>query len=123
MQPKVSRRGFVGTAMAAAMLTGMRQQSQLFANRDNSRAQLFWGDLHNHNAVGYAKGSLERSIDLAKEHLDFFAFTGHASWHDMPKMPGDRHMKWVNGFEVHSNHWAKTKNRSGEEAELAGSRS
>ena len=42
-------------------------------------------------------------------HLDFFAFTGHASWHDMPNMPGDRHMKWVNGFEVHSNHWAKTR--------------
>jgi hypothetical protein len=70
---------------------------------------LFWGDLHNHNAVGYAKGSLERSIDVAREHLDFFAFTGHASWHDMPKMPGDRHMKWVNGFEVHTNHWPKTK--------------
>ena len=50
--------------------------------------RLFWGDLHNHNAVGYAVGSLERSIDIAREHLDFFAFTGHASWHDMPLMPG-----------------------------------
>jgi hypothetical protein len=73
-----------------------------------SRRRLFWGDLHNHNAVGYATGTLERSIDVAREHLDFFAFTGHASWHDMPKMPGDRHMKWVNGFQVHSNHWPKT---------------
>lgn len=71
--------------------------------------RLFWGDLHNHNAVGYAKGSLERSIELAREHLDFFAFTGHASWHDMPKMPGDRHLKWVHGFEAHSKHWPKTK--------------
>ena len=69
----------------------------------------FWGDLHNHNAVGYAKGSLERSIDVAQEHLDFFAFTGHASWHDMPEMPGDRHLKWVRGFEVHSQHWPKTR--------------
>ena len=43
---------------------------------DGTRYQLFWGDLHNHNAVGYAKGSLERSIDIAREHLDFFAFTG-----------------------------------------------
>ena len=70
--------------------------------------RLYWGDLHNHNAVGYAKGSLQRSIDLAREHLDFFAFTGHASWHDMPEMPGDRHMKWVHGFKAHTNHWSKT---------------
>jgi len=70
---------------------------------------LFWGDLHNHNAVGYGKGSLKRSIDVAREHLDFFAFTGHASWHDMPLMPGDRHMHWVNGFKAHSDHWLKTR--------------
>ena len=79
------------------------------ATESDAVPQLFWGDLHNHNAVGYAKGSLERSIDLAREHLDFFAFTGHASWHDMPKMPGDRHLKWVRGFEVHSKHWPKTR--------------
>jgi hypothetical protein len=59
--------------------------------------------------VGYAKGSLERSIEIAREHLDFFAFTGHAWWHDMPKMPGDRHLKWVNGFKVHRDHWNKTR--------------
>ncbi|MCH7685082.1 MAG: DUF3604 domain-containing protein [Planctomycetes bacterium] len=74
-----------------------------------SAYRLYWGDLHNHNAVGYAKGSLQRSIDLAREHLDFFAFTGHASWHDLPMMPGDRQMKWVHGFETHTNHWSKTK--------------
>jgi hypothetical protein len=55
------------------------------------------------------KGSLQRSIEIAREHLDFFAFTGHASWHDMPKMPGDRHMKWVNGFQVHRDHWDRTR--------------
>ncbi len=71
--------------------------------------RLFWGDLHNHNAVGYAKGSLKRTIDIAREHLDFFAFTGHASWHDMPLMPGDRHMHWVKGFEAHRKHWPKTR--------------
>ncbi len=71
--------------------------------------KLFWGDLHNHNAVGYAKGSLERSIDIAQEHLDFFAFTGQASWHDIPLMPGDRHMLWVNGFKAHVEHWPKTR--------------
>lgn len=103
-----SRRGFIGGAVATTVLSAARQQSELSAADDASRFKLFWGDLHNHNAVGYAKGSLERSIDLARAHLDFFAFTGHASWHDMPKMPGDRHMKWVNGFKVHSDHWNKT---------------
>ncbi len=105
---KISRRSFMGGAVGAAVLSGVREQSQLFGE-EKSRQQLFWGDLHNHNAVGYAKGSLERSIELAQEHLDFFAFTGHASWHDMPKMPGDRHMKWVRGFEVHKKHWPKTR--------------
>ena len=44
-------------------------------------AQLLWGDLHNHNSVGlfhYSKGSLERTIEIARSHLDFFAFTGHS---------------------------------------------
>ena len=106
---EVTRRGFVGGALAAAVLSGMRPQAELAADDDAGGMQLFWGDLHNHNAVGYAKGSLQRSIDVAREHLDFFAFTGHASWHDMPEMPGDRHMKWVNGFKVHSDHWPKTR--------------
>ncbi|MAX35427.1 hypothetical protein [Gimesia sp.] len=106
---KINRRTFLGESVAATVLSGVRVDSELHGSETDNRFQLFWGDLHNHNAVGYAKGSLERSIELAREHLDFFAFTGHASWHDMPKMPGDRHMKWVNGFEVHSSHWAKTR--------------
>jgi len=81
---------------------------------------LFWGDLHNHNAVGYAKGSLERTYDIAREHLDFLAFTPHAQWHDMPKMPNNAHMKWVNGFAVTRKQWpnvqklARESNKSGE---------
>lgn len=108
--PRINRRTFVGSTMAAAMLSQVRTQSRFTAAADDQAGyRLYWGDLHNHNAVGYAKGSLERSIDLAREHLDFFSFTGHASWHDMPKMPGDRHLKWVNGFKVHSDHWPKTR--------------
>jgi hypothetical protein len=87
----------------------MRVRSILNAEDREGAFNLYWGDLHNHNAVGYAQGSLQRSIDVAQEHLDFFAFTGHASWHDMPKMPGDRHMKWVEGFRVHADHWQKTR--------------
>jgi len=88
---------------------GAQAQSTFPLAGRSTPLRLYWGDLHNHNAVGYAKGSLERSIDLAREHLDFFAFTGHASWHDMPHMPGDRHLKWVEGFERHSEHWPKTR--------------
>ena len=106
---QVNRRSFVRGAVATVILPGVHPRSQLTAASRDGRRKLFWGDLHNHNAVGYAKGSLERSIDLAREHLDFFAFTGHASWHDMPKMPGDRHMKWVRGFEVQKKHWPKTR--------------
>jgi hypothetical protein len=95
--------------MPANHKLGAQANSQFTQSESGNPYRLFWGDLHNHNAVGYAKGSLQRSIDLAREHLDFFAFTGHASWHDMPKMPGDRHMKWVNGFDVHKRHWPKTK--------------
>lgn len=73
---QVNRRSFVGGAVAATVLSGVRERAQLLADeKDSASPQLFWGDLHNHNAVGYAKGSLERSIDNAREHLDFFAFT------------------------------------------------
>ena len=38
---------------------------------------LYWGDLHNQNELGYAQGSLERSYEIARSHLDFYAFTPH----------------------------------------------
>ncbi len=68
---------------------------------------LFFGDLHNHNALGYGLGSLERSIDIAQTHLDFFAFTGHSSWHDMPAMEGDRQHNWSKGFRKLEEAWPK----------------
>ncbi len=55
----------------------------------------FFGDIHNHNALGYGLGSLERSIEIARSHLDFFAFTGHSSWHDLVSMEGGREEKFV----------------------------
>ena len=59
---------------------------------------IFYGDIHNHNAHGYGVGSIERSVDVARGHLDFFAFTGHSSWHDMERMEGGREMHWSKGF-------------------------
>ena len=106
---QITRRQFVGRSLAAALMAGVRPEMRAETPDGASTYKLYWGDLHNHNAVGYASGSLERSIDLARAHLDFFAFTGHASWHDMPKMPGDRHLKWVRGFKVHADHWPRTR--------------
>lgn len=103
---KATRRQFVG-GLAAALLSCGRSPSRVKGNRATPY-RLYWGDLHNHCAVGYAKGSLERAIELARGHLDFLAFTGHASWHDMPRMPGDRHLKWVDGFKANADHWPKT---------------
>jgi len=105
----MQRREFLGTAMAATLLTGMRTESKFSAQENSGAMKLYWGDLHNHNAVGYGKGSLERSIDLAREHLDFFAFTGHASWHDIPNMPQNKQNRWFKGFDVHRKHWPKTR--------------
>ena len=108
-----TRREFHRGALSASLLGWTTISSVLGHAAESSSSgaarNLYFGDLHNHNAVGYAKGSLERSIELAREHLDFFAFTGHASWHDMPMMPENRHMLWVNGFKVHADHWPKTR--------------
>ena len=38
----------------------------------------YFGDLHNHNSVGYGLGSPERAFEIAHSHLDFFCFTPHA---------------------------------------------
>jgi len=108
---RLTRRRFVGTSLLTPFLGGARPVSRAHEGPDGGKGsyKLYWGDLHNHNAVGYARGTLERSIDIASEHLDFFAFTGHAWWHDIPELPGDKHMKWINGFKAHREHWPKTR--------------
>jgi hypothetical protein len=55
-----------------------------------SAYRILYGDIHTTTRTGYGVGSIERSLDVARTHLDFFAFTGHSSWHDMPTMEGDR---------------------------------
>jgi hypothetical protein len=68
---------------------------------------ILFGDIHNHNAHGYGVGSIERSIDVARTHLDFFAFTGHSSWHDMVPMEGGRENHWLRGFERLKDTWPR----------------
>ena len=84
------------------------------------RYSILYGDIHNHNAHGYGVGSIERSLELARTHLDFFAFTGHSSWHDMPAMEGGRERHWINGFKRLKETWPQVQkviaggNRDGE---------
>ncbi|HVZ45184.1 MAG TPA: hypothetical protein VHA82_15350 [Ramlibacter sp.] len=69
--------------------------------------RILYGDIHNHNAHGYGIGSIERSLDIARTHLDFFAFTGHSSWHDMPSMEGQRERHWIEGFKRLKDTWPR----------------
>ena len=106
----ISRRSFVGGSFAAlAAMSAARESSSLFAGDENERQNLYWGDIHNHNECGLAKGSLERAIDLARGHLDFWAATGHSWWHDMPKLPGKGNQMFLEGFERHRKFWPKTR--------------
>jgi len=59
---------------------------------------LYWGEIHNHNELGYAQGSLERSYDIARSHLDFYSFTPHGL-HADGGMP--------DGFPIVNAHWDK----------------
>jgi hypothetical protein len=67
--------------------------------------RIYFGDLHNHSSVGYAQGSLERAFDIARNHLDFFAFTPHGYWHDIGHYENGIEKKWLDGFEVTKKRW------------------
>jgi hypothetical protein len=88
--------------------------------------RILYGDIHNHNAHGYGLGSIERSLEVARTHLDFFAFTGHSSWHDMPSMEGGRERHWIDGFKRLKDTWPRVQqviaeaNRDGEFCALLG---
>jgi len=108
-QDQIDRRRFLknsataGAGMALGAGAAAIQSASGSEPAFSSAKNLYWGDLHNHGEVGYAKGSLERAYDIASSHLDSFCFTGHSQWHDMPRMPQDKHLKWVRGFEVMKN--------------------
>ncbi len=65
----------------------------------------YFGDLHNHNQVGYAQGTLQRTFEIARNHLDFFAFTPHSYWPDVGEYDGRIEHKWKNGFAVAKARW------------------
>lgn len=60
---------------------------------------IFWGDIHNHNAVGYGLGSPERAVAIGKQSLDFLAFTPHGWWPDLPNPDSDVAKRHLAGFD------------------------
>lgn len=71
------------------------------------KTNIYWGDIHNHNEIGYGKGKMTRSFDLAENTLDFYAFTPHGWWPDLPDddEPVKKHHQ--EGFEKVSSNWDK----------------
>ncbi len=107
---KKSALGATGLALGAQISTtaGMGKDfvsGSVSGYGNESDKKLYWGDLHNHNAIGYAKGTLERSFKIASGHLDFFCLTPHTQWPDMPVMPQNAHQKWIDGFKVAKDNW------------------
>ena len=90
-----------GAAAGAALPTSAQAQ----AARPSSDYRNYFGDLHNHNEVGYAQGSLSRSFEVARAHLDFYAFTPHSYWPDVGTYDGKIENKWKNGFHVAEARW------------------
>lgn len=43
---------------------------------------------------------LERTFEVARNHLDFFAFTPHSYWPDVDRYEGRIEHTWKNGFAV-----------------------
>ena len=90
-----------GAALASAA-TAAAAAAQAAASGDYNN---YFGDLHNHNQVGYAQGTLERSFEVARNHLDFYAFTPHSYWPDVGQYDGKIEYKWRNGFAVAKARW------------------
>ena len=76
-------------------------------DKETGPQRLFWGDVHNHNEVGYGKGSLERSYEIARaSQLDFYAFTPHAWWPDLPEDDPAVAKRHRDGFDLVQREWA-----------------
>ena len=95
--------GGLGTVLAPKLAAASTTPSP--APSPGQSYKTYWGDLHNHGVVGYAQGTLERAFDIARNHLDFFAYTPHAYWHDIGSYENGIENKWINGFAVTRARW------------------
>ncbi len=67
----------------------------------------YWAEIHNHNSVGYAKGSLERAYEIAQTALDIYAFTPHGWWPDLPANDQKVKERHENGFRIVAEAWSE----------------
>lgn len=100
MDESVSRRDLIRAGLAAAASAAPAESAAQPPAYNN-----YFGDLHNHNQVGYAQGTLERAFEVARHHLDFFAFTPHSYWPDVGRYDGRIEHLWKNGFAVAKSRW------------------
>lgn len=91
--------------MAPSLASAANMISSPTSRRQASDYNIYFGDVHNHNTIGYAQGSLARTFDIAHNHLDFYALTPHAHWHDMGEYEGNIERIWTNGFAVTKVRW------------------
>ena len=113
MPPAITRREFLKASTAGSLALGglgcsstrLISAPALFEHPQAGKYNIYFGDLHNHNEVGYARGSLERAFEIAHEHLDFFAFTPHGYWNDIGHYENNIEKKWLDGFEVTKRRW------------------
>ena len=107
MNQGITRRRWMARSAAAAgaawLAEGVAPAAEDDAPEHGDR--VYFGDLHNHSNVGYARGSMERAFEIAREHLDFFAFTPHGYWHDIGHYENHIENKWLAGFEVTRKRW------------------
>ena len=98
-----------GSAGVAGLLGSQPRSDSRNDSRTDSNGEgkltTWFGDLHNHSAYGYARGSLERAFRIARSHLDFCALTPHGFWNDISHYENGIEKKWLDGFEVTKNGW------------------
>lgn len=107
MNDGMSRRQWLSHSAAMGMAGWLVSATARTSGGQTSRAdyRVYFGDLHNHNSVGYARGTLGRTFEIARNHLDFFAFTPHGYWHDIGHYENNIERKWLDGFEVTRRRW------------------
>ena len=95
--------------LAASKLIGnnFSADNNALALTNGNEYNVYFGDLHNHNAVGYGLGSVERAFDIAHSHLDFVSVTPHAyadytptSGDDVPEYVRITRNRWPDVLEL-----------------------
>jgi hypothetical protein len=113
MARSMTRREFLRTSTASSLSLASLAGANIASGAARNSAvhpkvgdyHVYFGDLHNHSEVGYARGSLERAFEIARNHLDFLGFTPHGYWHDIGHYENNIEKKWLDGFEVTKKRW------------------